>query len=743
MSSPQSPSEAANTEAGTRNTTGIDNSTEPVSSQPAADESPISNENDQSSHGPKISNPVLSRDTKGSMEADPDAYAEDHDRDSSSSTSVPGSADSFDDPDGADGADDDGYGYTHDHEHTDAYIEELDAKSFKPKSKRNGRDIRSARTSLSSLPGSIVINPSGRYTGGGDSYLATAEHYGQHMSGYGNNGMMDAANSTVRSKKDRHKEGRIYNSVPQLRDRDSPFRHPSSVRAMQMGDEYDDDEDGDFIPRRARRAHNQHRESGVSYRSLAMSSTDKRPYPTQSPCAPQVKKEYPLVLLHCSLLPPSLPLFLPPGSPAPDRKILQEVLPEIYWKRWKMLEDKIGASSVLRERGVLISHPQEAYDLLEERLLESLELIRPRLAYGHFLGGEDGEVDGKDNNLTESHMADSTMDNDENSARENCLDCGQKMVGNPESVEKKWEIRVYAANGLMRAGAWAAAWREMEKIDIEVGVWLPADIKRELERRTNQRETTQEDKPPREERCEIHVAPTQHAPSQDQIDGLEDLGFHGAPAKQPAPNPPASQMEVPAPPRYSADEINLQAALFNYLRMLFRDRQVPIVTCLLVLVALIMPSPYSTTSSSLAPNPNVQPFTTTVLAQPYIPSTPSIDIGIPTVLSSSETVLSIASPIMPSMPTAISSSAIVAEEEKTAASAEAPIANADPSVEFESASFSASSASSSFEPELTETATMRAKEHTPAVSVEKYTPALQPSLQPQEPEQQELLKDEY
>ena len=33
----------------------------------------------------------------------------------------------------------------------------------------------------------------------------------------------------------------------------------------------------------------------------------------------------------------------------------------------------------------------------------------------------------------------------------------------------RWELRVYAANGLMTSGAWRRVWGEMERIDVEVG----------------------------------------------------------------------------------------------------------------------------------------------------------------------------------------------------------------------------------------------------------------------------------
>lgn len=179
------------------------------------------------------------------------------------------------------------------------------------------------------------------------------------------------------------------------------------------------------------------------------------------------------MLLHCTLLAPSLPV---PGAAEPqNQKIVEEVLPPQYWKRWRRLRDKVG-SGVLRDRGVLISHPEDLYDILEERLLESLELRRPLLHRGHFLGheepdpGSEGEVSDRGESETDGEQGDE------------CPDCGGRVLHHADS-NRKWEIRVYAANGLMRAGAWAAAWKEMEKVDVEVGVWLPSEVRRALEKR--------------------------------------------------------------------------------------------------------------------------------------------------------------------------------------------------------------------------------------------------------------------
>lgn len=142
---------------------------------------------------------------------------------------------------------------------------------------------------------------------------------------------------------------------------------------------------------------------------------------------------------------------------------------------------------MVRTRGILITHPGEEYDLLEERLLESLELWKPRvLGCGHFYGGEkemndileedsvsDSERESIDSELTAGENADDV-----------CSDCEGRMrlpgmgIG---SGNRRFDIKIYAANGLMRAGAWAAAWREMERVDVEIDVWMPEEVSRTMD----------------------------------------------------------------------------------------------------------------------------------------------------------------------------------------------------------------------------------------------------------------------
>jgi hypothetical protein len=54
----------------------------------------------------------------------------------------------------------------------------------------------------------------------------------------------------------------------------------------------------------------------------------------------------------------------------------------------------------------------------------------------------------------------------------------QQMSG---SMERRFRVKIYASNGLMRAGAWAACWREMERVDVELEPYVEGDLAVELE----------------------------------------------------------------------------------------------------------------------------------------------------------------------------------------------------------------------------------------------------------------------
>ncbi|KAJ5788912.1 uncharacterized protein N7518_005923 [Penicillium psychrosexuale] len=329
------------------------------------------------------------------------------------------------------------------HSTSDVFGREMDDELDQLKSRA------SSRSSLASTPASVLIHPVDRMNKMPEMDInEKIAGYRMEESEFGDFNDNPANNRTIRQ-------------------REAAFRKPSSVRAMQMHTEDEADDDDYITPPRRRQ--------GLRSRSPGPSPLRRSPYYSpNAPKQPKPKREAPLVLLHCTLLPPSIPV---PGASDPrNQDILEEELPAQYWRRWRRLQDRVG-SSVLRDRGVLISHPEDLYDILEERLLESLELKRPRLQNGHFVGQDDNDSSsGSDGEF--SDIGESETDGEQG---DECPDCG-KHVQHGDS-NRKWEIQVFAANGLMRAGAWAAAWRDMEKVDVEVGLWLPSDIRDNLERR--------------------------------------------------------------------------------------------------------------------------------------------------------------------------------------------------------------------------------------------------------------------
>ena len=268
---------------------------------------------------------------------------------------------------------------------------------------------------------------------------------------------------------------------------------------------------------------------------------------------------------------------------------MERVLPAHVTANWKLLHEK--ATSTILERGILIPHPREDYELLEERLLESLELALPRiLKCGHFhLSEEESEA------ILEAGE-DTEAENEESKDFDICPDCDRRIrdgrYGTGEG-NRRWDIKIYAANGLMRSGAWSAAWREMERVDADITPWLGDSLCQDLEvaaeeerimieeqRRQEVDLDLRSDSRTDEERMkEIYG----NGEMQDVVDGLQQ--------EQPRNAPPFSM----APPSaQDHEETPLMTLLQRYVQGLAQDPKnvvIGILSLLLVFLAVLAVRP--------------------------------------------------------------------------------------------------------------------------------------------------------
>lgn len=241
------------------------------------------------------------------------------------------------------------------------------------------------------------------------------------------------------------------------------FRTPSSVRAMQMSSPTPSVFSGS--PRSSKRP--------TVSRLGTPNAHNQSPTKTKTPTRFKVKKEYPLVLLHVTVLP--LQWACGDALDAVGGEGLPRELQGVK-ESWKLLKEKLG--DTVLERGILLPHPQDSYEILEERLLEALELpVRPRakiLSCGHYLGPDDaGDSSSEEGSENEDEVRIT-------GSRERWCDiCGREVKYEEIGIsgkQKRFRVKVYASNGLMRAGAWAAAWREMERVDVEIEPFVQSHL---------------------------------------------------------------------------------------------------------------------------------------------------------------------------------------------------------------------------------------------------------------------------
>ncbi|KAI9888600.1 MAG: hypothetical protein M1814_006616 [Vezdaea aestivalis] len=318
----------------------------------------------------------------------------------------------------------------------------------------------------------------------------------------------------------------------------SPFRNPSSVRAMQNEHSPPPFNKAVAMSPRYRLEGSRHG-SPRSVRSTRKEAVQ-----------PVKKKEYPLILLHITLLPLRLPAPL---------QVMREILPAEVVERYVALRDKIDSTTL--DRGVLIPHPREDYELLEERLLESLDLKVPRiLKCGHFRQDDCEESQAGD----EEHQ---------------CDDCARVVRDGPQGLVRDghgaWEVQIFAANGLMRAGAWAAAWQEMERVDVEIRPWVEEDSRKKMKVRNEEDEKVRaqrerdEKRRVSEERLREIYGVREQEPNRSEKRELEEE---------------RTQTENRHPQAVPLQDVDLLTLLRNYVFLLGQDSKNIIIAAMVVLM---------------------------------------------------------------------------------------------------------------------------------------------------------------
>ena len=252
------------------------------------------------------------------------------------------------------------------------------------------------------------------------------------------------------------------------------FRRPESVRRMQLASPppY-----GYRSPRQSILSHSRSRlGTPKSARGTGARGSLRPKSRTPAHKDDGEEKEYPLVLLHVSIIP--LNVFWSAES-------MQELLPTKTYEDLQLLRSKL--SDTVLQRGVLIPHPRQEYELLEERILEALELQEERITKcGHF-NRQMSRASVTSQSASDSGIGSSSESSDEDL----CAICQSHVKPSSAatgSKNRKWMIKVFAANGLMRTSAWAAAWPDMESVDVEILPWISDEARRKLDERKEEEE---------------------------------------------------------------------------------------------------------------------------------------------------------------------------------------------------------------------------------------------------------------
>lgn len=343
------------------------------------------------------------------------------------------------------------------------------------------------------------------------------------------------------------KEEQFLSSPRQSRTPRMPFRTPSSVRALQMSSPTPSVFSG-ASPRSGKRS------GGMTTSRLGspIASTQYSPKGRSTPPRLKSRKEAPLVLLHVTLLPLRWmwgEVIDGLDSATKDGFVGGDELTSLR-DAWRQLQDRVG--DTVLERGILLPHPQNDYEVLEERLLEALELPLKRrariLECGHYLSAANVEdVVGDSESEDDYGYSDRRRGGGER--RHWCGTCQGEIKYEGLGPRRVFRVKVYASNGLMKAGAWDACWKEMERVDVEVEPIVEAPLQRELERLSAYQVEVEERKGEEEERAlrGEHEHEPPHLPVISAQDVEYDEHISSPPAMHASPPSPAQLPSSPMP----------------------------------------------------------------------------------------------------------------------------------------------------------------------------------------------------
>ena len=230
---------------------------------------------------------------------------------------------------------------------------------------------------------------------------------------------------------------------------------------------------------------------------------------------------------------------------------------------------RAATSGLISQRGILIAHPREEFELLEEGVLEALDLLPERIGY-----------DGQYRPRTPNTVMEGDEDEEEDTEVKTCNTCLRVHIGNTGG----WLTRTYAANGLMRAGAWSACWSEMERVDVEVRPCIPEHVCRQLDDVQAAEDNDAERKGHDQSVQPIHEMQTTEAPKQQEKALLPSSPLDTALVitqprsnQEAQSNPLKTPHEVSThyndlPPIYQPKDVPLSLLLRNYLYLILRDR---------------------------------------------------------------------------------------------------------------------------------------------------------------------------